>query len=273
MNETQQTANKSLTTEEQLALAGDLVNRAADHFADAERAPDSSWWRDYFTLCRRSVVLTEDGWEDASVVEEYRKDDPNWEPVEVLIFDGEPTIMNETQPNRAMVKSDIRAAIWDAIGAAPERVNLLGIMWQTIGLLADRFPEVMNYSDSIQAEVIAMLCDLGSLRLPAWDQARTGEWALNTFGRGEKATPYARRVLAEAEELVAAAQEYDDRGYDLQGVKGELADTKITLDVMAHRFEIDSDGEADHKMDINAYMREWISYGDGTGRHKKKETS
>jgi len=51
-----------MTTDEKLAKAMDLLERAHDRFADDESAPDARWFRDYFGLTGDHAVLTEDGW-------------------------------------------------------------------------------------------------------------------------------------------------------------------------------------------------------------------
>jgi hypothetical protein len=65
----------------------DLLARAAAHLADCSGAPDDEWWRDYFTLLRQPMILTEEGWEEPEAAEWYRQDDPDWEPYETLSFD------------------------------------------------------------------------------------------------------------------------------------------------------------------------------------------
>jgi hypothetical protein len=70
-----------LAAERKLLL--DLLGRVED-------APDKDWFRDYFTAIRRPMILTEEGWEPPEAAEEYRVDDPEWEPLEVLSFDDAP---------------------------------------------------------------------------------------------------------------------------------------------------------------------------------------
>lgn len=69
-----------------LKTALNLLDRASEMFSDGEKPPDPQWWRDYLTLTRTSSVLTEEGWEGIEVIDEYRKEDPAWEPLEILDF-------------------------------------------------------------------------------------------------------------------------------------------------------------------------------------------
>lgn len=71
-------------TETPAAVALNLLGRASAYFGDAETAPDENWFRQYFLLTRTPMVLTEEGWEDPSCIAEYRKEDPDWQPLEVL---------------------------------------------------------------------------------------------------------------------------------------------------------------------------------------------
>lgn len=102
-------------------------------------------------------------------------------------------------------------------------------------------------------------------------QETIGSWAISTFGQGELAWVYARRIRDEVDELLNAAAVHDrDRSPEsLAALEDELADVLVTLRVMAHRFASDVDSGVDRKMAVNRYEREWIPNGDGTGRHKK----
>jgi NTP pyrophosphatase (non-canonical NTP hydrolase) len=188
-----------------------------------------------------------------------------------------------TDPSAVLDPATIRAAIWAAVHTCTDPVDRSGspltlplIVFRAHLGLQQRFPDLGGavIGMAVHRELAAILRDLGRqaeqpARSPVFDQEKTGIWAEKTFGRGEKMLPYARRVLAEAEELVNAAHEYDSRGYGLSEARGEAADVLITLRVFAHRFGFDLDDESDRKMDVNAYQREWIPAGDGTGRHKK----
>lgn len=112
---------------------------------------------------------------------------------------------------------------------------------------------------------------------PVETQESIGTWAIETFGQGQTMRPYARRILAEVEELVRSVEDHDDNpvGWELdetlEEVALELADVLITIRVMAHRFRIDLDQRVDEKMYVNRYMRKWVSNGDGTGRHARSQ--
>jgi NTP pyrophosphatase (non-canonical NTP hydrolase) len=190
------------------------------------------------------------------------------------------------QPSDVLDPATIRAAIWDAVRTCTDPVyrgdpplTPAPIILAARTALQQRFPDLGGavIGAAVHRELVAILRDLGRLaeqpaRSSVFDQEKTGIWAEKTFGRGEKMLPYARRVLAEAEELVNAAHEYDSRGYGLSEARGEAADVLITLRVFAHRFGFDLDDESDRKMEVNAYQREWIPAGDGTGRHRKRDT-
>lgn len=51
----------------QCKRALEAVKALANHVIDGERPPDNNWWRDYFRLSGDHVVLTEEGWEPASI--------------------------------------------------------------------------------------------------------------------------------------------------------------------------------------------------------------
>jgi len=56
------------TTTEDLRKALDLLQRVEDA---SSQAPDPEWYRDYFLLTKRHMILTEDGWENGENKQAY----------------------------------------------------------------------------------------------------------------------------------------------------------------------------------------------------------
>lgn len=68
-----------MTMQEKYNLALDLLKRADTFIGDVP--PDENWYRDYFTLTGKHMILTEDGW----VTPELNKKEVTGEdPQEVL---------------------------------------------------------------------------------------------------------------------------------------------------------------------------------------------
>jgi hypothetical protein len=67
--------------ENDLKKAMDLLDRAAAQLADA-RAPDATWWKEYFLLTGEHMVLTDEGWEPGEVVPSYLEEDATWMPLD-----------------------------------------------------------------------------------------------------------------------------------------------------------------------------------------------
>lgn len=67
----------------------ELLGRAADFLGHLERAPDSDWWRDYFTLNQLSMFLGDEGWEPIEFLESYLENCPDSPPREILDFRAE----------------------------------------------------------------------------------------------------------------------------------------------------------------------------------------
>ena len=55
-------------TAEELRKALDLLQRVEDA---SSQAPDPEWYRDYFLLTKRHMILTEDGWENGENKQAY----------------------------------------------------------------------------------------------------------------------------------------------------------------------------------------------------------
>lgn len=78
-----------------------------------------------------------------------------------------------TNQKRPLTRSDIRGAIWEAIKWRGEETTLQAVAVDATRVLRLTWPET-RFTD-IDAELLGMLRDLGSLRPPAFDQAATGE--------------------------------------------------------------------------------------------------
>jgi hypothetical protein len=67
-----------LSYKHKFEMAADLLDRAAHHLSDDEKAPDGSWWRDLFELTGEYMILTEEGWCEGScresVVDDFGED-------------------------------------------------------------------------------------------------------------------------------------------------------------------------------------------------------
>lgn len=80
-------ASEELAKIRELAGNEATIGKLLDLLERIEDAPDDSWVRDYYTAIRQPMILTEEGWEDPIAAAEYRKDDPEWQPIEALTFE------------------------------------------------------------------------------------------------------------------------------------------------------------------------------------------
>lgn len=130
---------------------------------------------------------------------------------------------------------------------------------------------MQNHSHDFGWEVAGMptlFCDCGekiegdeiSRRLSA--QMEIGEWALNTFGDGQRNTGLMNHLLKEIAEL-------DERVASGGDLSEEAADCLMLLFDLAHRNDFDLLEETLLKLDINK-AREWGEIDEnGVVEHKK----
>lgn len=67
-----------IKTEQDLAKALDLLNRAADLLG--EQPPDQNWWKEYLELTGEHAFLYDEGWEPGVNKKYYLEEDPSWQP-------------------------------------------------------------------------------------------------------------------------------------------------------------------------------------------------
>lgn len=74
----------SPTAEHKLEEVMSLLHRAAEYMES--QAPDEMWWREYFLLTGEHMILTDEGWESASVKESYEREaaehGESWKPLD-----------------------------------------------------------------------------------------------------------------------------------------------------------------------------------------------
>ncbi|MCZ4282084.1 nucleotide pyrophosphohydrolase [Kiloniella laminariae] len=89
-------------------------------------------------------------------------------------------------------------------------------------------------------------------------------WAEDTFGPVTNPQSLVARALQEMKELAEAIDKED-----LEEIGKETADVVILLHRLLDQYQLDLNQEIEKKMKINR-SRQWISSGDGTGKHIPK---
>ena len=59
------------SVEDRLLMALELLERVVEVLEDT---PDKAWWREYFLLTGRHMILTDEGWEPGSCKKSYLDD-------------------------------------------------------------------------------------------------------------------------------------------------------------------------------------------------------
>ncbi|MFD2207365.1 nucleotide pyrophosphohydrolase [Kiloniella antarctica] len=87
------------------------------------------------------------------------------------------------------------------------------------------------------------------------------QWAEDTFGPVTNPQGLVARALQEMKELAEANNEENQ-----DGIGKETADVVILLYRLLDQYHLNLNEEVEKKMKINR-SRQWISSGDGTGKH------
>lgn len=94
-------------------------------------------------------------------------------------------------------------------------------------------------------------------------QKSIAAWAEQVFGPVAEPVSLVKRAAIELDELTQAV-----RDQDAQEIGREAADVVILLSRLMHEYGLSLEEEVDKKMILNR-ERNWVSAGDGTGRHIK----
>jgi hypothetical protein len=74
-------------TQDEIDELGTLVATLTALIERVEHAPDAAWAKEAIMALREPSILTEEGWEPYSALVSYLESDPEFEPLEVLLFD------------------------------------------------------------------------------------------------------------------------------------------------------------------------------------------